>query len=190
MGGEYRGRKREQEQEWKAGRHDERKASACRSGVGAAPRACVYIAAIYSIFIYIIIYISIIYIISIYLIIYINIIPFSSFLSNTSVLYVKNSIYINCKLLYINVLRVFPSLSFVSLPPVGAKHPTPPGLPPCPPHPPFPLIFYFFYFSEVSHAAVLHFLLFSLLFPPYFRNRLFAHLFAFCRTFISFLCSY
>nr|DAQ52372.1 MAG TPA: hypothetical protein [Caudoviricetes sp.] len=31
----------------------------------------------------------------------------------------------------------------------------------------------------MSHAAVLHFLLFSLLFPPYFRNRLFAHLFAF-----------
>ena len=30
-----------------------RKGSACRSGVGAAPRACVYIAAIYSIFIYI-----------------------------------------------------------------------------------------------------------------------------------------
>ena len=30
-----------------------RKDSACRSGVGAAPRACVYIAAIYSIFIYI-----------------------------------------------------------------------------------------------------------------------------------------
>lgn len=39
-GGGYRGR---QEQEWKAGRHDERKSSACRSGVGAAPRACVYI---------------------------------------------------------------------------------------------------------------------------------------------------
>ena len=27
----------------KAGRHDERKSSACRSGMGAAPRACVYI---------------------------------------------------------------------------------------------------------------------------------------------------
>lgn len=40
VGGGYRGR---QEQEWKAGRHDERKSSACRSGVGAAPRACVYI---------------------------------------------------------------------------------------------------------------------------------------------------
>ena len=66
----------------------------------------------------------------------------------------------------------------------------PPGLPPHPPHPPFPLIFYFFYFSEVSHAAVLHFLLFSLLFPPYFKSCLFARLFAFCRTFISFLCSY
>lgn len=96
----------------KAGRHDERKSSAWRSGMGAAPRACVYIAAIYSIFIYIYyLYIYNINIISIYLIIYINIIPFSPFSCNTSVLYVKNSIYIYCKLLYINVLRVFPSLS-------------------------------------------------------------------------------
>ena len=75
-----------------------RKCSACRSGVGAAPRACVYIAAIYSIFIYIYyLYIYNINIISIYLIIYINIIPFSPFLYNTSVLYVKNSIYIAYK---------------------------------------------------------------------------------------------
>lgn len=46
-GGEARGRDigkgARQEQEWKAGRHDERKSSACRSGMGAAPRACVYI---------------------------------------------------------------------------------------------------------------------------------------------------
>lgn len=74
----------------KAGRHDERKSSAWRSGMGAAPRACVYIAAIYSIFIYIYyLYIYNINIISIYLIIYINIIPFSPFSCNTSVLYVK-----------------------------------------------------------------------------------------------------
>lgn len=153
-------------------------------------RARIYIAAIYSIFIYIYyLYIYNINIISIYLIIYINIIPFSPFLCNTSVLYVKNSIYIYCKLLYINVLRVFPFFILASLPP-GSYIPHPPGLPPHPPHPPFPLIFYFFYFSEVSHAAVLHFLLFSLLFPPYFKSRLFAHLFAFCHTFISFSCSY
>lgn len=75
-----------------------RKGSAWRSGMGAAPRACVYIAAIYSIFIYIYyLYIYNINIISIYLIIYINIIPFSPFSCNTSVLYVKNSIYIACK---------------------------------------------------------------------------------------------
>lgn len=61
-------------------------------------RVRIYIAAIYSIFIYIYyLYIYNINIISIYLIIYINIIPFSPFLSNTSVLYVKNSIYISCK---------------------------------------------------------------------------------------------
>lgn len=88
-------------------------------------RVRIYIAAIYSIFIYIIIYISIIYIISIYLIIYINIIPFSPFLCNTSVLYVKNSIYIYCKLLYINVLRVFTFFVLASLPP-GSYIPHPP----------------------------------------------------------------
>ena len=63
-------------------------------------RAYIYIAAIYSIFIYIYyLYIYNINIISIYLIIYINIIPFSPFLCNTSVLYVKNSIYIYCNML-------------------------------------------------------------------------------------------
>lgn len=66
----------------------------------------------------------------------------------------------------------------------------PPRSPTAPTAPTLSLNFLFFYFSEVSHAAVLHFLLFSLLFPPYFKSRLFAHLFAFCRTFISFLCSY
>ena len=96
-----------------AGRHDEAK----RFGVSewcrcSSSRVRIYIAAIYSIFIYIYyLYIYNINIISIYLIIYINIIPFSPFLCNTSVLYVKNNIYIYCKLLYINVLRVFPSLS-------------------------------------------------------------------------------
>lgn len=51
--GDIGGEDRRQEQEWKDGRHDERKSSAWRSGVGAAPRARIYIAAIYSIFIYI-----------------------------------------------------------------------------------------------------------------------------------------
>ena len=177
---------------WKAGRHDEAKRFGVSEWYGcSSSRVRIYIAAIYSIFIYIYyLYIYNINIISIYLIIYINIIPFSPFLCNTSVLYVKNNIYIYCKLLYINVLRVFPSLSLYLCRLWELNTPPPPGLPPHPPHPLFPLIFYFFYFSEVSHAAVLHFLLFSLLFPPYFRNRLFAHLFAFCHTFISFLCSY
>ena len=52
-GGDIGGGRERQEQEIKRGRHDERKSSAWRSGMGAAPRACVYIAAIYSIFIYI-----------------------------------------------------------------------------------------------------------------------------------------
>lgn len=111
----------------------------------------IYIAAIYSIFIYIIIYISIIYIISIYLIIYINIIPFSPFLCNTSVLYVKNSIYIYCKLLYINVLRVFSSLSFASLPPVGVKYPTP-RTPTAPTAPTLSLNFLFFFIFRRCHT--------------------------------------
>ena len=138
-------------------------------------RVRIYIAAIYSIFIYIYyLYIYNINIISIYLIIYINIIPFSPFLCNTSVLYVKNSVYTYCKLLYINALRIFPSLSLY-LCRLCELNTHPPGIPPHPPHPPFPLIFYFFYFSEVSHAAVLHFLLFSLLFQPYFKSCLFAY---------------
>ena len=42
--GGYRGEKREgRSRGWKADSHYERKSSACRSGVGAAPRACVYI---------------------------------------------------------------------------------------------------------------------------------------------------
>ena len=94
IGGEKEGRNR-------SGRQEDttrRKGSACRSGVGAAPRARIYILAIYYIFIYIYyLYIYNINIISIYLIVYINIIPFSPFLCNTSVLYVKNSIYIACK---------------------------------------------------------------------------------------------
>lgn len=96
-----------------AGRHDEAKRFGVSEWCGcSSSRVRIYIAAIYSIFIYIYyLYIYNINIISIYLIIYINIIPFSPFLCNTSVLYVKNNIYIYCKLLYINVLRVFPSLS-------------------------------------------------------------------------------
>ena len=96
-----------------AGRHDEAKRFGVSEWYGcSSSRVRIYIAAIYSIFIYIYyLYIYNINIISIYLIIYINIIPFSPFLCNTSVLYVKNNIYIYCKLLYINVLRVFPSLS-------------------------------------------------------------------------------
>ena len=110
--GGYRGKDRSKSGR-QAGRHDEAK----RFGVSewcrcSSSRVRIYIAAIYSIFIYIYyLYIYNINIISIYLIIYINIIPFSPFLCNTSVLYVKNNIYIYCKLLYINMLRVFPSLS-------------------------------------------------------------------------------
>lgn len=51
--GDIGGGRERQEQGWKVGRHDERKSSAWRSGEGAAPRARIYIAAIYSIFIYI-----------------------------------------------------------------------------------------------------------------------------------------
>ena len=106
--GGYRGEDRSKSGR-QAGRHDEAK----RFGVSewcrcSSSRVRIYIAAIYSIFIYIYyLYIYNINIISIYLIIYINIIPFSPFLCNTSVLYVKNNIYIYCKLLYINALRVF-----------------------------------------------------------------------------------
>ena len=98
-GGDIGGGRERQEQERKRGRHDEAK----RFGVAewwVCSSSCVriYIAAIYSIFIYIYyLYIYNINIISIYLIIYINIIPFSPFSCNTSVLYVKNSIYIVSK---------------------------------------------------------------------------------------------
>ena len=53
MGGGYKGGEAGARVEGRQGRHDERKSSACRSGMGAAPRARIYIAAIYSIFIYI-----------------------------------------------------------------------------------------------------------------------------------------
>lgn len=66
----------------------------------------------------------------------------------------------------------------------------PPGASTAPTAPTLSLNFFIFLFLEVSHAAVLHFLLFSLLFPPYFKSCLFAHLFTFCHTFISFWCSY
>lgn len=91
-GGGYRGKREGRSRSERKEGTTRRKSSACRIGVGAAPHACVYIAAIYSIFIYIYyLYIYNIYIISIYLIVYINIIPFSPFSCNTSVLYVKNS---------------------------------------------------------------------------------------------------
>lgn len=98
VGGDIGGGRERQERERKRGRHNGAKRFGVSEWYGcSSSRVRIYIAAIYSIFIYIIIYISIIYIISIYLIIYINIIPFSPFLCNTSVLYVKNSIYIYCK---------------------------------------------------------------------------------------------
>ena len=53
MGGGYRGGEIGARVEGRQEGTTRRKGSACRSGVGAAPRACVYIAAIYSIFIYI-----------------------------------------------------------------------------------------------------------------------------------------
>lgn len=83
------------------GRHDEAKkfgvAYWCRCG-SSRVRIYILLLAIYYIFIYIYyLYIYNINIISIYLIVYINIIPFSPFSCNTSVLYVKNSIYRACK---------------------------------------------------------------------------------------------
>lgn len=127
-------------------------------------RVRIYIAAIYSIFIYIYyLYIYNINIISIYLIIYINIIPFSPFLSNTSVLYVKNNIYIYCKLLYINVLHVLHFCPF-HLCRLWELNTPPPRLPPHPPHPPFPLIFYFFlFFGGVTRSSPSLFIIFIII---------------------------
>ena len=141
-----------------------RKDSACRSGVGAAPRARIYIAAIYSIFIYIYyLYIYNINIISIYLIIYINIIPFSPFLCNTSVLYVKNNIYIYCKLLYINVLRVFPSLSLY-LCRLWELNTPPPRTPTTPTAPTLSLNFLFFlFFGGVTRSSPSLFIIFIII---------------------------
>ena len=115
-------------------------------------RVRIYIAAIYSIFIYIYyLYIYNINIISIYLIIYINIIPFSPFLCNTSVLYVKNSIYIYCKLLYINVLRVFPSLSLY-LCRLWELNTPPPRTPTTPTTPTLSLNFFIFFIFRRCHT--------------------------------------
>lgn len=127
-------------------------------------RVRIYIAAIYSIFIYIYyLYIYNINIISIYLIIYINIIPFSPFLSNTSVLYVKNSIYIYCKLLYINVLRVFTFFILASLPP-GSYIPHPPRTPTAPTAPALSLNFLFFlFFGGVTRSSPSLFIIFVII---------------------------
>nr|DAT35663.1 MAG TPA: hypothetical protein [Caudoviricetes sp.] len=55
-------------------------------------------------------------------------------------------------------------MSFVSLTPVGAKHPTPPGLPPHPPHPPFPLFFLFFlFFGGVTRSGPSLFIVFIII---------------------------
>ena len=148
-----------------AGRHDEAKRFGVSEWYGcSSSRVRIYIAAIYSIFIYIYyLYIYNINIISIYLIIYINIIPFSPFLCNTSVLYVKNSIYIYCKLLYINVLRVFPSLSLY-LCRLWELNTPPPRTPTTPTTPTLSLNFLFFlFFGGVTRSSPSLFIIFIII---------------------------
>ena len=148
-----------------AGRHDEAKRFGVSEWYGcSSSRVRIYIAAIYSIFIYIYyLYIYNINIISIYLIIYINIISFSTFLCNTSVLYVKNNIYIYCKLLYINVLRVFPSLSLY-LCRLWELNTPPPRTPTTPTTPTLSLNFLFFlFFGGVTRSSPSLFIIFIII---------------------------